>query len=264
MPPRTRRKIVIWIALLAATSALAVWGASHLPGRFGAAGICTVLAGAAFVALYFLDMTVPGVNVFSKAVVRLPKGGNCVALTFDDGPVEPFTRQILDVLDRFNAKATFFCLGENVERSPDLAREIVLRGHALGNHSFSHRLLPSLKGADVSREIESTAQLMERLTGARPKLFRCPKGYKSRSVARRVARAGHTLIGFSYPIYDVENPDASILAERVLVRLRAGDIVLMHDGFSTRKPGSRDQLVKALPMILEGIRARGITPVALS
>ncbi len=264
MPLKTLRKITVWILLFAAGYAVAIWGASQLPGSFGTIAIWVLACSAVWAALYVLDMTVPGINIFSKALVRLPGGENRVALTFDDGPVEPFTRQILDVLDQFNAKATFFCIGENLQSSPELAKEIVRRGHTLGNHSFDHHSLPLQSGVDVSDQIERTAGLIERLTGSRSRLFRCPKGYKTRRVARLVARSGHHLIGFSYPIFDVQNPDTKILVSRVLTRLRAGDIILMHDGYASQKPGGRDQLVKALPRILEGIRQRGLKPVSLN
>ncbi len=254
-------------ALLPALAALAaaLWAASLLPPPWAALAAAAVAALAGGAALLALDTVAPGVNLFSRAAQRLPAaaGADAVALTFDDGPVEPFTRQVLDALDRHGAKATFFCIGENIERHPELAREIVRRGHALGNHTGTHRLLPRLTAAEIEAEIERGALAAERATGVRPRLLRCPKGYKGPRVARVARRLGLPLVGFGYPIYDVENPPAAELVGRVLGRVAPGDIVLMHDGFPPDKPGSRSSLVEALPLILEGLARRGLRPVAL-
>jgi peptidoglycan/xylan/chitin deacetylase (PgdA/CDA1 family) len=250
-------------ALAAAVAAMA--SAFLLPAPWSglaAVAVATACLGAVLLAL---DVIAPGVNIFSSALHRLPAaaGADAVALTFDDGPVEPFTREILDVLDAHGAKATFFCIGENIERHADLAREIVRRGHALGNHTGGHRLLPRLPVGQIEAEIEAGARAAERATGVRPRLLRCPKGYKGPRVGRVARRLGLPLIGFSYPVYDVENPPAARLVERVLGRVAPGDIILMHDGFPPDKPGSRSSLVEALPLILDGLRRRGLRPVAI-
>ena len=265
IPPAALVKIAraVLPALLALAAAL--WVASRLPPPWGAVAVGAVAAAALGAALLTLDTLVPGVNLFSRALHRLPAaaGADAVALTFDDGPVEPYTRQILDALDRHGAKATFFCIGENIERSPELAREIVRRGHTLGNHTQTHRLLPRLPAGDIEAEIAGGVRAAERATGVHPRLLRCPKGYKGLRVMRVARRLGLPLVGFSYPIYDVENPPAADLVGRVLGRVAPGDIILMHDGFPLDKPGSRSSLVEALPRILDGLRSRGLRPIAL-
>jgi peptidoglycan/xylan/chitin deacetylase (PgdA/CDA1 family) len=265
MPAGSLAKIARAVLPALAAAAAAFAAAFLLPAPWsglGAVAVATLCLGAVLLAL---DTVAPGVNLFSRALCRLPAaaGPDAVALTFDDGPVEPFTRQILDALDAHGAKATFFCIGENVERNPELAREIVRRGHALGNHTGTHRLLPRLSPAEIAAEIEAGAAAAERATGVRPTLLRCPKGYKGPRVMRVARRLGLPLVGFSYPIFDVENPPAAELVARVLGRVAPGDIVLMHDGFSPTKPGSRSSLVEALPAILEGLARRGLRPIAL-
>ncbi len=99
-----------------------------------------------------------------------------VALTFDDGPRDPDTAQILDVLRDHGVVATFFLIGENVARHPGLARRIVREGHAIGNHSFTHRSLPTLADAQIRAEIERAAEAIRRATGLRPWLLRPPYG----------------------------------------------------------------------------------------
>jgi peptidoglycan/xylan/chitin deacetylase (PgdA/CDA1 family) len=265
MPLRSLLKIAraVLPALLAVAAAL--WAATLLPPPANAVALVAVATLALAAGLLVLDTLAPGVNLFSHALHRLPAaaGADAVALTFDDGPVEPYTRQILDVLDRHGARATFFCIGGNIERFPDLAREIVRRGHTLGNHTGTHRILPRLSAADIAAEIDAGALAAERATGVRPGLLRCPKGYKGLRVMRVARRLGLPLIGFSYPIYDVENPPAADLVGRVLGRVAPGDIVLMHDGFPPDKPGSRSSLVAALPLILDGLQRRGLRPIAL-
>jgi peptidoglycan/xylan/chitin deacetylase (PgdA/CDA1 family) len=263
MPPAALFKIAraVLPALLALGAAL--FAVSRLPPPWATPAAVAVAAVALGAALLVLDARVPGVNLFSHARCRIPAGGGAVALTFDDGPVEPYTRQVLDVLDAFGAKATFFCIGENIEQAPELAREIVRRGHALGNHTQTHRILPRLAAADIEADIRAGGLAAERATGVRPRLLRCPKGYKGVRVARAARRLGLPLIGFTYPIFDVENPPAAELVARVLDRAAAGDIILMHDGFSRSKPGSRSSLVEALPLILAGLRSRGLRPVRL-
>jgi peptidoglycan/xylan/chitin deacetylase (PgdA/CDA1 family) len=208
MPPRAVLKVLRVVVPALAAFAAAIWAASRLPAPWnaiGAAAVAAVFLGATALAL---DAFVPGVNLFSGALRRLPPsaGPGAVALTFDDGPVEPFTRQILDALDAAGAKATFFCVGENIDRFPELAREIVRRGHTLGNHTRGHRILTRLPEAEIAAEIEGGALAAERATGVRPRLLRCPKGYKGLRVARVARRLGLPLVGFGYPIYDVQNP----------------------------------------------------------
>jgi len=216
-------------------------------------------------ALLSLDALYPKVSLFADSLYRIPQkaGVKTIALTFDDGPVNPYTGQILDILDQYNVKASFFCIGENVRRNPGLALEIVRRGHTLGNHSQTHQSL-LLKGSrQVRKELEEAQLTIRKNCGIEATFFRCPKGYKSLVVTSALRRYPLTLTAYGYPIWDVQNPPAHELVERVLKRAAAGDIVLMHDGFPPDQPGRRDSLVAALPQIIEGLLARNITPVSL-
>lgn len=248
-----------------AAPVLAAFGLSLLlppPWRAVAlAGLGLTLAGAT---VFALDTIVPGFDVLSRAVSRLSRpAGDYVVLTFDDGPVEPATRRVLDALDAEGVRATFFCIGENVRANPELAAEIASRGHEVGNHGDTHALLPLRPSAVVEREIRDGARALQRATGQRTGWLRCPKGYKSRRVERLARRLGHRLVGFSYPLHDVQNPPPSELVARTLARARSGDILLLHDGHDPRKPRPRDAVVEALPGIVRGLRARGLEPLSL-
>lgn len=238
-----------------------------LAARTGAAPAALAGLGGAFagVALLLVDALYPRSNLFGPGLARLPgpEGAHTVALTFDDGPVAPFTTQILEVLDRYRVKATFFCLGENLRRHPELAREIVRRGHTLGNHTDSHRTLLLAGTRTVLREVDAAQAAARKACGVEPAYFRCPRGYKNPLVVRALRRRGIALVGYGYPIWDVQNPPAQELVERVLGRVAGGDIIVMHDGFPHARRGSREGLVAALPRIIEGLRSRGLRPVSL-
>jgi len=213
-----------------------------------------------------LDAFYPKVNLFVPAIVDLSKHTSLqdsVALTFDDGPVRPYTKEILDILERYQVKASFFCIADNVVNQPELAREVLAAGHTLGNHTQTHKSLMFASKKQVYQEISTAQQSIEQATGKVPRFFRCPKGYKSPIVASVIRRLGLRLVGYGYPIFDVENPPEQELIERVLSRVKGGDIIVMHDGFPAYKPGHRDSLVSALPKIIEGIQARGLSLVSL-
>lgn len=262
MPIRAQLRVAAYVlAFFVAASAL-VWAVHALSGPTWLVGLTVGIV--LLVAVLLVDAFYPRVNLFIPAVVRLPDAGDGrIALTFDDGPVEPYTGEILDILRRYGVKASFFCIGVNVQRHPELARRIVDEGHTLGNHTYSHRNLMLAGAGTIDHEVDRAQQAIADATGHRPVFFRCPKGYKSPLVAWRLRRRGLRLVGYGYPIWDVENPPHTDLVQRVAERARPGDVIVMHDGFVAGKPGRRDALVKALPEIIDTLLARGIRPVTL-
>lgn len=172
-----------------------------------------------------------------EVVHRVRVAEPLVALTFDDGPHEPYTSQILDVLAEQGVKATFFLIGENARRHPDVVRRIAREGHAIGNHSWSHPRLGSATTATVAEEIGRTDELLARLTGIRTTLFRPPYGHLGRSLhgADAVpARRGHLLVMWSVQVDDWATDSALTVALRSLRRVEPGSIVLLHDGGGNR------------------------------
>jgi peptidoglycan/xylan/chitin deacetylase (PgdA/CDA1 family) len=264
MPFAARLKILVYVALY-----LSGWAAIiALTGIVGAPGWVLAVMGsfAAILAVLALDAFHPRVNLFAPAIVRIPPGSDNrspIALTFDDGPVEPYTREILEILEQYGAKASFFCIGENVVRAPELARAIVARGHTLGNHTQTHRNLMFASRRQIAEELDRCQHSIEDATQVSPRFFRCPKGYKNPMLHAELRRRSLRLVGYGYPIWDVQNPPPDELLERLLSRAASGDVVVMHDGYPPGAMGSRDSLVTALPAMLEGLRARGLTPVSL-
>lgn len=263
MPLRARLVIASYAGLYLLFSAVVLTVARLMTANIW---INLVLAAALLVlAILLLDAFYPRVSLFIPSISKIPQspGEKTIALTFDDGPVEPYTRQILDILDRFNVKASFFCIGANIQRNPEVAREIVRRGHTLGNHTQTHRSLLLADVDSVAQELGEAQKTIREHCGFEARFFRCPKGYKSPIVARILRRQRLDLVAYGYPIWDVKNPPAAELVERVLDRAVPGDIIVMHDGFPPGKSGERDSLVAALPEIIEGLLAKDLRPVSL-
>jgi peptidoglycan/xylan/chitin deacetylase (PgdA/CDA1 family) len=189
-----------------------------------------------------------------------------VALTFDDGPAEPFTNQILDILRQYRATATFFCCGKNVERLPDVIRRVQAEGHTLGNHTYSHPLL-YLKGRPVIRaEIDRTQEAIERVTGRAPFVFRPPYGVRWFGLFPALRERRLTDVQWSDTGYDwIARNGPGDIARKALAKLRGGGVILLHDGREPRAPHEVDAsvTVAALPAILEGARAAGFDFVSV-
>lgn len=189
-------------------------------------------------------------NAVYRAVVR----EKLAALTFDDGPHPEFTPAVLDVLDKHNVRATFFMVGSFVELYPEIAKEVADRGHAIGNHTYSHparlELLPDWA---ILREAKRCAEAIHRATGQRPVLFRPPRG-------RLGSRAVEVLSGTRYKVvlwtvsadhHEARTPQE--MAARVLKRICPGAIILLHDGSAP----ARWRDVVATSILIEALHARG-------
>ena len=262
MPLRARLVVIGWVCAYLALSASLVRAAYACAPAWVSVAIAAMLLA---ITAVILDALHPRVSLFMASINRVPQdvGGSTIALSFDDGPVQPYTAQILEILDRYGVKASFFCIGDNVCRNPDLAKEILRRGHTLGNHTQTHRTLSLADAATVAGEVDAAQANIRHNCEVEPTYFRCPKGYKSAIVARVLRRRRLRLVGYSYPIWDVQNPPPAELVKRVLDRARPGDIIVMHDGYPGNKPGRRDHLVAALPRIVEGLLDKGLRPVSL-
>jgi peptidoglycan/xylan/chitin deacetylase (PgdA/CDA1 family) len=208
----------------------------------------------------------PTSQVLGPALVRGRTAAPEVALTFDDGPAEPFTGQILTVLRQHGATATFFCCGKNADRFPDSIRRITAEGHAIGNHTYSHPLL-YLKGRKViDRELDRTQNALERITGQPPRLFRPPYGVRWFGLFPALRALSLTCVQWSDTGYDwIERNRPSDIARKTLAKLAAGAVILLHDGREPRRASEADAsaTVAALPMILEGARAAGFNFVSV-
>jgi peptidoglycan/xylan/chitin deacetylase (PgdA/CDA1 family) len=200
----------------------------------------------------------PVFQVRGKTVERfiLPRGKGRVALTFDDGP-GPYTAQVVAELRSLHVRATFFVIGRNVKQSPGAVRGLRDAGMVVGNHSWSHPNFTKLTLAKQRAQIERTEDLLESTIGQRPRYFRPPGWAWNRTTARAVAEQGMIGVLFSVDTRDWSKPGVTAIVRQALTA-QAGQIIALHDA-----GGDREQTVEALPLIVKGLRARGLEPVTL-
>jgi len=179
----------------------------------------------------------PNVQWLGPVVTRFQTSENEVWLTIDDGPTDD-TAALLDLFDARNVKATFFVKGILAEGHPELVREILWRGHTIGNHSYSHPSVTfwCLPPARVAEQIESCNAALAKIAGAPPSLFRAPVGMKNPAVHPVLRRHGMTLVGWSARAFDTKTNDPAVVWERVQPDVSAGAIILLHQGRSASVP----------------------------
>lgn len=218
-------------------------------------GVAAVCGAGAFVLLYHATYGVRS-QLLGETIWRGRTDTNVVALTFDDGPSMD-TPAVLDALKELGAKATFFLVGREVERFPQIAQRIVAEGHEVGNHSYTHPIYLFRTGRATRRQLERTQDVIEQTTGVRAKLSRPPCGVRTWSYFRAARRLGLQTVQWSVAGFDWQKLSASEIANKVLKDVEAGSIILLHDGDSANRR-DRQQTVKAVPLIIEGLRERGL------
>ncbi|WP_224995977.1 polysaccharide deacetylase family protein [Cesiribacter sp. SM1] len=181
-----------------------------------------------YILLVVAGSSVMSLNFFTRSYTR--GRGNTIALTFDDGPSAEHTPAVLEVLDKWGATATFFCIGERMEQNKALVRKIKEKGHRIGNHSYTHSNLFSIFGKNmVVDEIEKTNRLIQELTGEECRLFRPPYGVLNPPIAKAAAACGMQVIGWNIRSFDTTTKDYQKVVERVLPRIGPGAVLLLHD-----------------------------------
>ncbi len=183
----------------------------------------------------WLVMTTYGVltikaNYFIKGYHAQPsKTTKQVAITFDDGPHEN-TTVILDLLQRYQAKASFFCIGKQIKEHPLVLQRTLAEGHVIGNHTYTHSTVISLYSASsFANEIKQTDQLIQQITGQSPLLFRPPYGVTNPTIARAIQHTGHSVIGWNRRSFDTVIPSATLITKKITKHLQSGDVILLHD-----------------------------------
>lgn len=192
----------------------------------------------------------PNVQWLGPVMTRFATEAKEIWLTIDDGPTDD-TVALLDLFDSRHVKATFFVKGRLAEKQPDLIREVVRRGHAVGNHSQTHPsasfwcLLPS----QVAREIDECSGALTDLTGRDIRLFRAPVGMKNPAVHPALRARGMTLVGWTVRGFDTTTDDPDVVLQRLLPRLSPGAIIVLHQG----RPAS----VRIITRVIDGLQERG-------
>ena len=181
----------------------------------------------------------------------------CIAITFDDGPNNKFTPQILELLKTYNAKATFFCTGKQIEQHAHIVKNIVCDGHTIGNHSYSHSTYFDFYGTQkVIDEIEKTNNLIENLIGKKMNLFRPPYGVTNPSISKAIKRTKHHVIGWNIRSLDtVKNNEQKIL-NRIIKKVSPGAVILLHD--------SKEISVSVLEQLLLFLQQKGYQSITIN
>ncbi len=182
-----------------------------------------------------------------------------VALTFDDGPSPEWTPRVLDVLRKHQVKATFFMVGEAVERHPDIVRRIAKEGHTVGSHSWSHRIMPLLDAKTLGFEIDRASEALEKALGFKSMYFRPPWGMYNRRVLDELRARGYLTVLWSRSSQDWRNPGVDEIVRFSTHNPKLGELVLMHDGgnYPNALNMSRDQTVQALDRLIPALERQG-------
>jgi predicted exporter/peptidoglycan/xylan/chitin deacetylase (PgdA/CDA1 family) len=200
-------------------------------------------------------------------LVRLPApaaGRNEVCLTFDDGPHPDLTPRVLDLLDRYRAKASFFCVGAEAEACPHIVKEIARRGHSVENHSHRHPRAFAFYGPwRLKREVEAAQAAIAGITGRAPEFFRAPAGFRSPLLDPVLARSGLRYVSWTRRGFDTVDGDVERVAARLARGLAAGDVLLLHERAYRRTPGGEPVTLAILAALLERLAAAGLKSVSL-
>lgn len=189
---------------------------------------------------------------------------NTIAVSIDDGPDPATTPRVLDILDAHCAKATFFCIGQRIERHRGLAREIHDRGHAIENHTFRHPNYFSLLGPKaIASEIERAQDIIASVTGIVPRFFRAPAGLRNPFLAPLLNRFDLHLASWTRRGFDTVNGNADVVFRRVTRNLGSGDILLLHDGNAAKEISGAPVIYDVLPRVLREIATRGLRPIVM-
>ncbi|MGA2449818.1 MAG: polysaccharide deacetylase family protein [Polyangiaceae bacterium] len=250
------------LALYAATLGVSLVSARAIAGRPPPL-IWAVVLLAGYVALILSGVFILRWRVFVDAIVSGPRGARGVALTFDDGPDPVWTRRVLDTLDAHGVCATFFVISHKVEQFPDVVRDMLARGHAIGVHSYDHdRWFALRSSARVRADIARAVDVLARVTGVRPLLFRPPIGHTNPIISRAIDELDLVPVGWTVRGGDAcAGATPGAVVARVRRGLRDGAIVALHDA---PERGEREPvIVRTLPSILDAIAAARLAVVPL-
>ena len=223
-----------------------------------------MVIGILFVICY-LPFVIP---CYARSVWNGNKTRNVVALTFDDGPKPEYCQPILDMLDKYGAKATFFIVGKEAKDNPDLIKRMDDEGHEIGNHTYSHTPAKEMSAGAALSDIQRCSEVVYGVTGKAPKYFRPPGGGMNSRISQGIRKMGLKPVFWSMnatdytdvtPGYEVPE-DVKVMAEeltkRVMDKVKPGTIILLHS--------SSEQTVRALPLILKALKEKGYGMVTVA
>jgi peptidoglycan/xylan/chitin deacetylase (PgdA/CDA1 family) len=255
--------LVVVVLIMSAGTAATLTG--RIPARtttrpralaFGAVLVVSTLVFTAYI-----GAETPAATWFGGGAVHGPTNTGQVALTFDDGPNLGSSEKIMAILDAHGVKGTFFEVGKAIDAAPRITRVLFDDGQLLGNHSYNHDQWRWLDPRYP--ELQRTQAAFERAIGTCPVLYRPPHGDRTPFLANVVRDHHMHMVLWSASAGDWATNDAELVARRILANARPGAILLLHDGLDGNPRADRSVLVRALPLIIDGLRAKGLSPVRL-
>ncbi len=199
----------------------------------------------------------PRSQLYGRTYRGTGRASRQLALTYDDGPNDPHTLRLLEVLARHEVRATFFLIGRFVAEKPEVARQIARAGHAIGNHTFHHPNLIFCSAGRVRRELEQCRKILAETVGEHSRLWRPPFGARLPHVLSVGRKLGLEPVMWTVSSNDWKIRSAEMIEQRVAQRIRGGDIILMHDGAHVRMGANRARTVEATDRLIRRYKDQG-------
>ncbi|MGH9529295.1 MAG: polysaccharide deacetylase family protein [Terriglobales bacterium] len=194
---------------------------------------------------------------YGRTFIGLHSGSKQLALTYDDGPNDPHTLRLLDVLAKHDVRATFFLIGRYVRQRPDIVREIVKAGHVIGNNTFTHPLLIFKPAQEIKAQLTECTLAIRDAVGEHSNLFRPPFGGRRPAVLRIAHQLGLEPVMWNVTGYDWNAKSAEHIENKVTRRIRGGDVILLHDGGHKQFGADRSRTVAASDNIILRYKSEG-------
>lgn len=216
----------------------------------GVAGLATA------VSLGYQSMSPTG-QWYGRTFTGLPAGSKKLALTFDDGPNDPHTLRLLEVLAKHDVQTTFFVIGKYAKKRPDILREITKSGHVMGNHTFTHPNLIFASLARVKSELQQCQAVIAEMTGDAPQFFRPPWGGRKPGTLQTARSLGLEPVMWNVTGYDWQGKPADYIESKIRGQVRGGDVILLHDGSHAEFGADRSQTVVATDRLIGHYKSQG-------
>ncbi|HUK25928.1 MAG TPA: polysaccharide deacetylase family protein [Terriglobales bacterium] len=227
-------------------------------------GVAVVSGAAALAGVAVHHTMTPTTQWYGKTFFGLSPGTKQIALTYDDGPNDPYTLRLVEMLARHDVRATFFMIGRYVKQRPEIARAVAEAGHVVANHTFNHPLLIFKGNSSVEKELESCKQVLLDAAGPHSNLFRPPFGGLRPGLLSFIRKSGLEPIMWNVTGFDWDAPPVEFIEEKVAGQMRGGDIILLHDGGHAQMGADRGPTIAASERMIRRYRGEGYEFVTVS